>query len=126
MTWLRTVSSDRLIDGAKLNAITTTWDGGSFFANDGTYKIVTSHGSWTWDVVWPASAVDSNFAAFDTTTGKLIKDSGNKASDFVTAVSLASYIPYTWATGNVDLWENTLSASKIHFDSTPTTWTLSD
>lgn len=35
------------------------------------------------DVVGPASAVDSNFAAFNTTTGKLIKDSGSKASDFV-------------------------------------------
>jgi hypothetical protein len=37
------------------------------------------------DVVGPASAVDSNFAAFDTTTGKLIKDSGSKASDFATS-----------------------------------------
>lgn len=38
------------------------------------------------DVVGPASAVDSNFAAFDTTTGKLIKDSGSKAADFAAAV----------------------------------------
>ena len=37
------------------------------------------------DVVGPASAVNNNFAAFDTTTGKLIKDSGSKASDFATA-----------------------------------------
>ena len=37
------------------------------------------------DVVGPASAVDSNFASFNTTTGKLIKDSGSKASDFATA-----------------------------------------
>jgi hypothetical protein len=36
------------------------------------------------DVVGPASVVDSNFPAFDTTTGKLIKDSGSKASDFAT------------------------------------------
>lgn len=33
-------------------------------------------GSGTGDVVGPASAVDSNIAAFDTTTGKLIKDGG--------------------------------------------------
>ena len=40
----------------------------------------------TGDVVGPASATDSNFASFDTTTGKLIKDSGSKASDFATAL----------------------------------------
>lgn len=42
-------------------------------------------GSGTGDVVGPASAVDSNFAGFNTTTGKLIKDSGSKASDFATS-----------------------------------------
>ena len=42
-------------------------------------------GSGSGDVVGPASAVDSNFAAFDSTTGKLIKDSGSNASDFATA-----------------------------------------
>ncbi|NTU42940.1 MAG: hypothetical protein HGA78_07785, partial [Nitrospirales bacterium] len=37
------------------------------------------------DVVGPASAVNNNFATYDGTTGKLIKDSGSKASDFATA-----------------------------------------
>ena len=37
------------------------------------------------DVTGPASAVDSNFAAFNLTTGKLIKDSGYNASFFATA-----------------------------------------
>lgn len=37
------------------------------------------------DVVGPASAVDSNFAAFDSTTGKLIKDALVSASSFATA-----------------------------------------
>ena len=37
------------------------------------------------DVTGPASAVDSNFAAFNLTTGKLIKDSGYNASTFATA-----------------------------------------
>ena len=46
--------------------------------------IITS-GAGTGDVVGPASAVDSNFAGFDTTTGKLIKDSGSKAADFAIA-----------------------------------------
>ncbi len=35
------------------------------------------------DVVGPASAVDSNLAAFDTTTGKLIKDAGVPVSSLV-------------------------------------------
>lgn len=47
--------------------------------------IITS-GAGTGDVVGPASAVDSNFAGFDTTTGKLLKDSGSKASDFAPAL----------------------------------------
>lgn len=33
-------------------------------------------------IIGPASAVDSNFAGFDGTGGKLIKDSGSKSSDF--------------------------------------------
>lgn len=37
------------------------------------------------DVVGPASAVNNNFAAFNLTTGKLIKDSGYNATSFATA-----------------------------------------
>jgi hypothetical protein len=36
-------------------------------------------------VAGPASAINNNFAAFDMTTGKLIKDSGYNASTFATA-----------------------------------------
>lgn len=43
-------------------------------------------GSGLGDVVGPASATDSNFAAFDTTTGKLIKDSTYNASSFAPAL----------------------------------------
>lgn len=37
------------------------------------------------DVTGPASAVNNNFAAFNLTTGKLIKDSGYNATSFATA-----------------------------------------
>jgi hypothetical protein len=37
------------------------------------------------DVTGPEEAVDGNFAAFDTATGKLLKDSGSKAADFAVA-----------------------------------------
>lgn len=50
-------------------------------------KYLGDDGAGSGDVVGPASAVDSNFAGFDTTTGKLIKDSGSKASDFQPAGS---------------------------------------
>jgi hypothetical protein len=43
--------------------------------------VITSAG----DVTGPASAVANNFAAFNMTTGKLIKDSGYNASSFATA-----------------------------------------
>ena len=41
------------------------------------------------DVIGPGSATDSDFAGFDGTTGKLIKDSSSKAADFAPA----GYIP---------------------------------
>jgi hypothetical protein len=37
------------------------------------------------DVSGPSSATNNNFAAFDSTTGKLIKDSGSSAASFATA-----------------------------------------
>ncbi|RAZ90164.1 hypothetical protein DPM33_15155 [Mesorhizobium hawassense] len=45
-----------------------------YYSAAGSWGIVTSGG--TGDVVGPGSAVDSNVAAFNTTTGKLIKDGG--------------------------------------------------
>ena len=61
------------------------------------------------DVFGPVSAVNSNFASFDTTTGKLIKDSGYKASDFASASSLANYLPLAGGTmvGNILFTDNT-------------------
>lgn len=43
-------------------------------------------GSGTGDVVGPGSAVNNNFASFDLTTGKLIKDSGVSSASFATAL----------------------------------------
>lgn len=43
-------------------------------------------GSGTGDVVGPASAINNNFAAFDLTTGKLIKDSGVSSASFAAAL----------------------------------------
>jgi hypothetical protein len=54
-------------------------------ATDPANPIINSTVSVSGDVVGPASAVDGNFAAFDTTTGKLIGDSGKAPSNFATA-----------------------------------------
>ena len=61
--------------------VTVTDDAG----DDATVVTIPGGSAGSGDVVGPASAVNNNFAAFDTTTGKLIKDSGSKASDFATA-----------------------------------------
>jgi hypothetical protein len=49
---------------------------------NGTVWINDTLPTGTGDVAGPASAVNNNFAAFDGTTGKLIKDSGNSAGTF--------------------------------------------
>lgn len=54
--------------------------------SDGTFDFQAPViGDGTGDVIGPESAVDGNFASFDLTTGKLIKDSGSKAGDFAAA-----------------------------------------
>jgi len=64
----------------------------------------------------PASAVDSNFASFNTTTGKLIKDSG---------VSASTFVPYTGAASDVDLGTHKLSFERAQLSLTPTVGTHS-
>jgi len=51
--------------------------------SDGTGFQLTSVA--TGDVVGPSSAVGGNLATFNSTTGKLIKDSGSKVGDFATS-----------------------------------------
>jgi hypothetical protein len=64
-------------------------------------------GQGSGDVVGPSSATDDNFAAFDTVTGKLIKDSGSKASDFDAAGAAAT------VQGNLDDHEGATTAHGI-------------
>lgn len=72
--------------------LASTWN----LPTDPTYfELMAQKGTdwaWTWDVVWPASAVDSNFASYDTTTWKLIKDSWNKASDFAAETTTTMWV----------------------------------
>jgi hypothetical protein len=85
LTASRAVVSDA--SGFVVSATTTAAEIG--YVNGVTSAIQTQLGT---KVVGPASAVDSNFASFDTTTGKLIKDSGAKAADFATAGSITNKV----------------------------------
>lgn len=61
-----------------------------------TARTALGVGSGSGDVVGPASAVNNNFAAFNTTTGKLIKDSGSSAASFEPAVT-AGTVSQFWS-----------------------------
>lgn len=73
----------------------------------------TTAGSW--DVTWPASAVDSNFASYNWTTWKLIKDSWSKASDFLTPTWIWSNLTLARVAGStystVQDWRNNLMSA---------------
>jgi len=55
------------------------------YADPVTHRLYVDMPTGTGDVTGPASAVDGNFASFDGTTGKIIKDSGKKIADFMVA-----------------------------------------
>lgn len=67
-----------------LDAFAADPESNAYFDAD-AWSAVLSIAAGNGDVTGPASAVDSNFAAFDGTTGKLLKDSGSAAADFATA-----------------------------------------
>lgn len=90
---------------------------------DGTCSWQTPSGAG--DVVGPSSAVDSNFASFDTTTGKLIKDSGSIAADFASALGAddnyvtdaeKTVVGNTSGTNTGDNSANTTYADRVNSD----------
>jgi hypothetical protein len=71
-------------------------NGDMFYDSDGHLLRAYINSAWitlstggTGDVVGPASAVASNLAAFDGTTGKLIKDSGIAMADVLSIATIA-------------------------------------
>lgn len=68
----------------------------------------TGGGGGTGDVVGPASAINNNIAVFDTTTGKLIKDGG---------ATIASLVPYTGATADLNMGVHEVVTSSVHANS---------
>ena len=70
-------------------------------------------------VVGPASATANNFATFDGTTGKLVKDSGLSAGNFA-KISIGNTEPSSPSAG--DLWFNNDAAVKNLFFYDGTDW----
>lgn len=92
-------SPDQVVALTAWTNVTITWTYPNF-------TISASWWSWSWDVVWPASATDSAVALFDTTTGKLLKDS---AKTIVTTLwSTDTTIPTSKAVD--DAKEDTITA----------------
>ena len=81
---------------------------------DGTQWNTT--GWWgSWDVVWPASAIDWHLAVFDWATGKLIKDWGAIPAWDVQVSTQANNILQSWM--KIRAWEETDYANLWTYDS---------
>lgn len=100
---ITTTIASGAVDLAMLSA-TGTPSGSTYLRGDNTWAAVSGTG----DVVGPASAVDSNFAAFDSTTGKLIKDSGSAASSFESAGSISTHAAVTSGVHGISTFGATL------------------
>jgi hypothetical protein len=86
--------------------------------NQITFNVVVGAATSGGDVVGPASAVDSNFAAFDSTTGTLIKDSGATNSTFATAAQgtlAASALQSSDIGVSVQAWDTVLDSTTASF-----------
>lgn len=98
-------------------AIATGTNAGAMAPDDFTKLQGVADGAKPGDVVGPTSPVDDNLAAFDTTTGKLIQDSGAAVSDFATAAQGATADTAFQTTGDTGGLDDPAP------DSVTTTWT---
>ena len=96
-------NNDQLTTTALTGGVSNKWDDGSYyciykgggyiryytttkklqFSNDGSIWTDIGAGGGTGDVVGPAGATADDIVTFDLATGKLIKDSGKKTTDFI-------------------------------------------
>jgi hypothetical protein len=106
---------------ANIEALTGIAEGAIAYATDSNELGSYDGAAWTWggggggtgDVVGPASAVNNDLAAFDTTTGKLIKDSGVLTSDVASAVSLKHTQGTDTALGALSTKDPPIDADKV-------------
>lgn len=107
-TWLL----DAVVNSTKMTA--TGWGETKFFRGDDTWQAVSGTG----DVVGPSSATDNAIARFDTTTGKLIQNSGVTIDDEGSLIPMAgntNYPPFDMVTGTLT---STAVAGSVEYDGT--------
>lgn len=100
---------DSVVNSTKITA--TSWGETKFLRGDDTWQAVSGTG----DVVGPSSATNEAIAIFDTTTGKLIKNSPVTLSEGTIApiAGNTNYPPFDMATGVVT---STAVAGAIEYD----------
>ena len=65
--------------------------------------------SWGWDVMWPSSSADWDIVLFDWATGKAIKDSSKKLSDYQDKLTTQTAYTSKWTASKVpQITTNTL------------------
>jgi hypothetical protein len=105
-----TYTLDSVVNSTKMTA--TGWGETKFFRGDDTWQAVSGTG----DVVGPSSATDNAIARFDTTTGKLIQNSGVTIDDEGTLAPMAgntNYPPFDMVSGTVT---STAVAGALEYD----------
>lgn len=91
--WITSVTSEKVWKTTTVTMNFDEWEPFSFEVQDWQDG---GGGSWSWDVVWPASSTDGDVAIFDWATGKLIKDGSVALSTLSSAASLASSAVQPW------------------------------
>lgn len=84
------VSGEETVQSTQAADTFTFAGSGITITTNPTTKVITFTASGSGDVVGPSSAVNNRLAAFDGTTGKLIKDSGITISEVLTEAEAAS------------------------------------
>lgn len=87
-------------------------------------SIKGADGSGSGDVTGPSSSVDGNLAAFDGVTGKLIKDSGVKPSDFADTSHSHNDLYYTESEMDTKLSEKANTSHSHSYAPIPTSSSL--
>lgn len=98
--------------GAEVNTINdvVAWTNITIDKTDPLNPIINASGWWSgsWDVVWPASSVDSAIPLYDWTTGKLLKDSAKTIvttlwADHTTVPTSKAVADAIWTAGGGDM-----------------------
>ena len=82
--WIASVTSSKVWKTTTVTITDTDWNSDSFTVED------WADGTWSGDVVWPASSTDSHVVLFNWATWKLIKDSGKALPNVINSLTSTS------------------------------------